>query len=382
MKTKLVGAGAAAGGGLLVVLMLLYHRDEEQTPGISAPDLSDHPIYSKYDFSPEENVIDMGIQPLWVPTCIIAETIRRDVVLREALAHEGVRIRFHSFLKGADVNFFLRRRDLEVGIGGDMPAITAAAESKVLVGGLIQQGFCAIVSTRHMPPEQLRGARIGYAFGSNAHYALLNALSAAGLRETDVRLIPLEVNQMPDALERGMIDAFSAWEPTPTIALIRFENQVVIHRSLSSGYLYFSRSFAELHPEALRLILASQLRAMGWLSRDQDNLVEASRWAIEAGRELSGEAPVLSAEQYATLAKSDLLGISSMPTIPEQDLVSGGRLSAEFKFLKALGRVPAAVEWDHVRSCFDRTILEEVISARREYRLASYQYRPEGDLRP
>jgi sulfonate transport system substrate-binding protein len=381
MKTRLIGAGAVAGVALLVVLVVLNNREEPQAPSVSTPDLSVHPIYSKYDFSKEANVIDVGVQPL-LPTGTVTEAMKRDAVLREALAEKGMEIRLHHFLKGADVNFFLRRGDLEVGIGGDMPAITAAAEFKALVVGMIQQGFCAIVATKHMLMEELRGKRVGCAFGSNAHYALLNALSFAGLQESDVRLVSLDVNEMPDALAQGRIDAFCAWEPTPSIALTRFEDQVVIHRSLSSGYLYFSPSFAEEHPEALRLIVASQFRAMRWLWRAPENLADASRWTLEAGQNLSGQAPVLSAKQYGRLARTDMLGLSPMPTIPKKDLAPEGRLALEFEFLKNSGNVSSTARWDEVRSCFDRTILREVISAPREYRLATYQYRAEGGSEP
>ncbi len=242
----------------------------------------------------------------------------------------------------------------------------------------MQQGFCAVVAGKHMPMEDLRGKRIAYAFGSNAHYALLRAISSAGLEEADVHLIPLDVDQMPDALADGSIDAFSAWEPTPTIALKRFQNQVVIHRSLSSGYLYFSRSLTESRPEALRLIVASQLRAMRWLWRDPQNLLDASNWAIEAGRDLSGKTGVLTAEDYGTLAKNDLLGLASMPALPGPDQMPDGRLAAEFDFLKKLGKIPATAQWEDVQSCFDNTISREVISSQARYQLSSYHYRAKG----
>ncbi len=278
MKTKLIVVGAVAGLVLLMAVAVPRSGDNAEAPSVSVPDLSDHPIYSKYQFSEEDNVVEIGIQPLWVPTCIVAEAMRRDAVLQEALAQEGLEIRFHPFLKGADVNFFLRRGDLEAGIGGDMPALTAAASFDVLVAGLMQHGFCAVVAGRHMPMEGLRGKRIAYAFGSNAHYALLQALSSAGLEEADVRLIPLEVDQMPDALADGSIDAFSAWEPTPTIALTRFRNQVVIHRSLSSGYLYFSRSLAESRPKASAAWCGSQ-SSPSWRTRA---CIPGRRWSASS----------------------------------------------------------------------------------------------------
>lgn len=343
-------------------------------PAASVPDLSDHPVYRDYHFGKADHVIDFGTQPVWLPTCMISETMRRDVLLKKALAEQGLEIQFHSFLKGADVNYFLARGDLEVGIGGDMPALSAAANSGVHIVALTQQGFCSIVAREDMLMEELRGKRIAYAFGSNAHYALLQSLASAGLRERDVRLIPLDVTEMPDALADGTINAFSAWEPTPTIALAKHEDLVVIHRSLSSGYLYLSRSFADRYPEAVRQIVASELRALNWLRRRQENMRRAGNWSLAAGKELSGQAPMLSARDYVSLARNDLLGISSVAAIPLSDTVPDGRLCREFEFLKGLKKVPAAIAWEQVRSCFDRTAVKQVLSAPQQYPLETSEY--------
>ena len=105
----------------------------EERPGsdhASPPNLSEHPIYRTYSFGSSDNVIDIGTQPLWVPTCLISEAMRHDNILRDALSERGLEVRFHAFLKGADINFFLERGDLEVAIGGDMPALVAAARPK------------------------------------------------------------------------------------------------------------------------------------------------------------------------------------------------------------------------------------------------------------
>ena len=134
------------GVGWGVVVLNVVPVWAEATPIPAVPDLSDHPIYRNYEFGQDDSVIDLGTQPLWVPTCLISEVMQRDTVLYAALAEQGLRIRFHAFLKGADVNFWLRRGELEVGIGGDMPALTAAADSSVLVATLIQKGLCAIVA--------------------------------------------------------------------------------------------------------------------------------------------------------------------------------------------------------------------------------------------
>lgn len=372
----------AVAAGLVVYGSLPDRAEDQPSLGDSAPNLSDHPIYGKYEFGGQDNVIDIGVQPLVTPTNIIVETMKRDAVLREALTREGLEIRFHPFLKGADLNFFLQRGDLEVGVAGDMPTLTAAAESQVLVAGLMQLGFCSVVAKKPLMMEELRGMRIAYALGSNAHHALLEGLASAGLTEEDVQLIPLDVDAMPDALAEGKIDAFSAWEPTPTIAMTRFPDLTVIYRSLVSQYLYFSRSFAEKHPRSVRHIVASQLRAIHGLQTYDEDLFNAARWARNAAQEMSDQASVLSVEQYVTLARNDLLGLSSAPAIPQSELAPQGRLFEEFEFLRSLGKIPRTAEWDEVRSCFDHTIIQEIVAQRQKYRLFTHQESNHGAVEP
>ena len=86
-------------------------------------DLTNHPIYSKYQFNNTENTINIGIQPLWTPTGFITEALKRDDVLLNALSELGKKIQFFSFLKSDDVNFFLTRKvtpleniDLQLGL--------------------------------------------------------------------------------------------------------------------------------------------------------------------------------------------------------------------------------------------------------------------------
>ena len=90
---------------------------------------------------------------------------------------------------------------------------------------------------------------------------------------------------------------------------------------------------------------------------------------------------MLSAGQYVTLARNDLLGISSIPIIPEKHLADGGPLHREFEFLKGLGKIADTAEWNRVRSCFDHSIVEEVLSAGRRYRLYAYDHGDREDDR-
>ncbi len=372
---------AVLGAGIVFSALAIGLRPREEVTSVAVSELSLDPIYSTYEFGEGDSIVDIGIQPLWIPTNIIAETMRRDRLLREALADLGLEIRFHPFLKGADVNVYLESGDLECGIGGDMPALTIVANTDALVTSLLQYGLASIVARRHMLIEDLRGKEIGYAFGSNAYHGLLEDLSAAGLQETDVRLVSLDVDEMPDALDQGVIDAYSAWEPTPTISLTRFEDQVVIHRCLTSGYLYFSRSFSDQHEKTVRQIIASQLRTLTWLRERKENLRMAGRWAMQAEKAFSGRESVLSVDQYVKLATEDLVGISGTIAVPSRELDAGGRLNEEFEFLKELGKVSSEVDWKSVKNRFDSTLLDDISSNKQKYQLNTfdYTYTDEGD---
>jgi len=377
-RTKRIGI-LLIPGIILLVIILMPHKGRFERPKISLQsDLSKHPIYTKYEFDKTENIINIGIQPLYLPTGMISAAMKRDTTLSEVLSGLDIKIRYYSFLKGDDVNYFLRRGDLDVGIGGDMPAIFAAATLDVVIPALIQQGFISIVADRHMLMSELRRRRIGFAFGSNAHYALLKALASEGLSEAEVILIPMEATEMPEALHSGEIDAFSAWEPTPAITTMKDPGSVVIHRVLSSGYLYFLKAFSDQHPEAVRQIIAAEIRAIRWMQSDRRNLLLAGKWAIQAGEKLSGQNIGLSVEQYADLAVRDILGLTSAPIVPKNDFKRNGPLHMEYEFLEALGKISPSSSWEKVRDSFDCQIIAEVFANPKRYDLDDFNYEAHG----
>ena len=326
--------------------------------------------YEGHRFGDPGSVIDLGIQPLWLPG-VISEVMRRDTILHEALAEHGFEIRFHPFLKGADVNTFIASRHLEAGIGGDMPALTACGRFLITVTSLIDRSFSSIVAATPTRTIDLRGKRIGYGFGSNAHRMLLETLSEVGLGIDDVHLVAIDVNEMPEALTGGVVDAFAAWEPTPTTTLARNPSAGVVSLDIATGYLYFERGFAERYPVIVRDIVASQIRSMTWLKRGHSHLMAASRWTVEAGRELLGDRSPPPAEQWAAAANAGLLGTETSAALPEEDMQDGGPLHRSFLFLQELGLISKGARWLDVATCFDPTVVAEVVSDGTAYRLTA-----------
>lgn len=324
-------------------------------------DTAENPFYAGYEFGAPDT-IHIGTQPLFSPTGLISEAMRHDLVLEEDLRELGLKIQFHSFLKGHDVNSFLSRELLQAGIGGDMPTLTIAAASGVVIPVKVQNGVTWLMANQSFLLKELKGERIGYAVGSNAHFALLNQLASAGLSEADVKLVPMSVNNMPDALESGDIAAFAAWEPTPSIAEMKY-GSIRCFSATSSGYLYFEKNFAKKRPKAMRAIVAATARSIAWLRADKANRLLASEWNVATANVLTNNNYPLSKEENVSIAERDLLFSFMAVTggVADEDLSPKGKLTKEFAFLKNIGKIEAGIPWEKVRDSFDPKILNEIL---------------------
>ncbi len=337
-------------------------EEEEAANGYSVHDIDDHPLYKEYSFSSDDNIIDIGVQPLWIPTSILSEVMKRDAILADRLRALGVELVFHSFLKGNDVNHFLKKGDLDAGIGGDMPALRAVADGAVAVS-LYQVGPVSIISRDVQEVVHLKGLRIGYALGSNAHFYLLNTLAKHGLDAGDVALVQMEVTQMPGALAAGKIDAFAAWEPTPAITLITYPDFKKTHQGRSYGFFYVSRKLFSEHPVIVRHLLASEVRALRWIRRSKNNIRTAAEWVRASAAAITDDAIPLSKEEMVDLALEDLPGvrIKNYPRISPRLLADDSPLMREFTFLQKLGFIENRADWYEVRNGFDREQMEQIL---------------------
>lgn len=359
---------------LIFSCTIVYAAPSSADKAAADTDLSKHPVYSTYKFGNTSQVIDVAIVFVAIPTWVLSETIKRDRILQKYLQNKAIELRFHHFNKGRDANYFMRQGDVEAAILSDIPALTMAATSDAKVVTVAKQGYSSIVTSGHKQFGDLKGKRIGNATGSTAHYALLRTLEAAGLKASDIKLVPMDVGEMPGALAAGKIDAFAAWEPTPTIALSNNRDAVVINRFISMNFLYFSKSFIDSNPEPARQIVAALVRAITWLKQDQRNLLSATRWTMEANKALTGKEMPLSLEQAAAITTSDILSIPSSAVIPATDLQKQGYLFKAFEFLKANGLLPAATEWEKTRANFDNRILSKVLAKPARYGIKKFDY--------
>lgn len=324
--------------------------------------------------TPDEHRLYFGVQPLGYPTAMLGAVLRRDRILDRELQSIGLYLVAAPFRKGSDIVEVFGGNRVSVALLGDMPAIRILAQAGGTVIGLAKQTHSSVVARNINLLADLRGRRIGYLEGSSAHHTLLQGLTAAGITEQDVTLLPVEINDMPDALEAGRIDAFAAWEPAPTIAASRNPANRVIFRGPSSDYLIMDRDFAGKFPAAPLALAAAQVRAIRWMRSRTEYVEQAARWAQADGAAFIGSKPPITVAQAVTIARRELLDIPSAPLLPP---LPGDRqrLREEFDFLLRLGKLGAGVDYERVRSALQFQGIQQVQSDPRRYRLDTFDYR-------
>ncbi len=375
-RISLLSAGLSL---LLVGAVYLGRRTEKSDLPAGNASRGTPSQYADYVFEHSDRVINIGVQPLYSPTGLITSAMERDRVLKRALARLGMKMRTYAFLKGDDVNTFLARGDLNAGVGGDMPALSAAAKMNIVIPVILQKGFTSIVARHAMLLSQLKGKRIAFPFGSIAHYIVLDVLTSENIPASEVRLRPMDFQGMSEALHRHRIDAFAVWEPICAMALKTHPNFHVIYQQMDTGYLYFSASTCTRHPKAVRILVAAVVRAFRWITSHRRNLQLACEWSRRAGEKMYGRSIPLTDGELGDLARRDIFGLTSVPSISSLDLDRTSPLHKEMQFLKTLGKLPAGATWKAIRGSFDSSILSAVMASPETYGINDFDYRMESD---
>ncbi len=133
--------------------------------------------------------------------------------LEKEFAKDGIKVEW-LFFKGAGpaVNEALVNRQLDFAWQGDLPSIVHRAggvKTRIIAGSGVRTGLYLGV-----PPdstitkiEDLKGKRVAVFKGTNLHLATVRALAAHGLKESDLKLINLDLASSQAALTTRDIDA-------------------------------------------------------------------------------------------------------------------------------------------------------------------------------
>jgi NitT/TauT family transport system substrate-binding protein len=250
----------------------------------------------------------------------------------------------------------------------------AAVTGSIWIVGIVKQSPTAIVAREGMQVGSLLGKRVAYVEASSAHQTLLQGLTSAGLKEKDIHLVTMRVDDMPAALERGDIDAFAAWEPAPSIALANSGFNRIVFRGSSTDYFVIGKGIASRSPQAVEALVAGYLRAIDWLRLSQKNLEQAAAWVTVDAEAFSGKKSEVKVAQIAGITRRELLNVPSAPLILVNPKAPPP-LKGEFNFLKGLGKLPSNATWETVEAARNNDLLLRILADMRHYEVNRFDYR-------
>ncbi len=370
-----------AGMALVAVGVLFLLQNGNQTSPresvsiVSTKDGKSNPGYEDYQFGrPDDPIVDAGFQPLAFPAGTVPTIMMHDQWLHKQLADRGIKLKFHPFLDGNDANGFLFSGKLEMLWAGDMPTINAAARSAIVVTAQIKNAFTSVVARNLNTMEQLKGHRIGYAHGSTGHQVLLHGLKLYHVDEKEVQLVRVPINRLIGALQKGSIDAFVAWEPAPTMAMGIIKDLTVLYRAMTQSYLYFTKIFADAHPDLVKVLTAANLRAVRWLSQRQENMRQGCRWQAILVDDFVKEPYPVTVSQCVTIVQRDLLDPLPMTLISMDNLKPGGIIEQQVQFLQHVGALKTDNDPSRIPAAFNPAILQEIIRDQVDWKIHEFDY--------
>ena len=247
--TKQIVAGAVAFGIALAVLLLL----KDQTP-------DEAPIHFAY-----QNRIGSAV-------CIVA--VENDLFTPEDLTIEP--FRFNSGPACAEA---LYSGSANIATMGDTTAIiTVARDERFAIIASHGQGehrhrLMVAQDSPFTTVADLKGKTVGVKKGTSTYGGLLLLLDHEHIAPTEIRLMDMRPDEMPDALAVGSIDAFVASEPTPSLAEQRGARQLTTLGGLGNAYpllILARREWLAAHPDQAARFLRALRKAEQTIAADPE----------------------------------------------------------------------------------------------------------------
>jgi len=182
------------------------------------------------------------------------------------------------FSSGTENNEALLSGEIDINVGSDTKTIAlfnAAAESgsiEPLIIGTVQRGdrYSTIIPADKdytwADLTKANGKTVGYRAGTGADTIMRRYFAMdpdnLNLSFDDFNWQTMNVEDMPSALAAGQIDAFTAWEPTPTIAVDQGVGKVLRSYgdvALVPVSIHTTKAFAYSHPALVVAFLATQI---------------------------------------------------------------------------------------------------------------------------
>ncbi|MBI4587699.1 MAG: aliphatic sulfonate ABC transporter substrate-binding protein [Candidatus Rokubacteria bacterium] len=198
-------------------------------------------------------------------------------------AKHGLNVEMRWFLTGPEIIQSLGAGELDIGIVGNAPAISALAAGVPLkivsvgMGGGARESLLVRVNDPAQRLEDLKGRKVGLVAGSDAEMFLRTQLKARGLKFQDVTIINVKPTEQPAALQLGQVDAVYAWEPTPALIVVKGIGRRILDADevgSGSNAIVARQEFLGKHPDAVATFLKAMHEATAYNRANAERVVD------------------------------------------------------------------------------------------------------------
>lgn len=341
-----------------------------------------------------QRVVRMGAFAGTINSGVWMEALKRDVILRKALARLGMGLEFQYFSTGRDMSAAFVAGEIDMGPLTEVVVFKTAVEADLSVIGMIAFAHASVIAHSADSPRELTGARIGTLPDTIGAVAVERMLEADGMRIDQVRRVDTPPARMLEAMERREVDAVAVWEPTPQRLLRAHPEYRLLYRTASPTVLASKNAFLNQHPEAAREVVAAFLRAYRWIGAHDTHLLRAVQWALDAGKP-TGNAGVVPASapnaqqnaqpdadslhavhEGARSLRASATGVLGLPLLPVGWTTVQGEGRQVFEFMQRRGTAPGNVTWHEMRPRLSRVLMQSVLRDSGKYRVGEFRYEP------
>ncbi len=299
--------------------------------------------------SGRQQVVAVGSQwyghiPVWVG------------IERGIFEHHGFEVAWRFIGKSMDRLNAISSGEAQFASLGEIAMLSAMAQGNTRfywVGNQdIAPGFEGLVAQPGIDRfEQLRGKRIGFPFGSSVELTARMLLRQHGLDpERDVRLVNLEVGDVPAVFRTGNVDAALIWEPgfsqlkaVSGARVLGMDTDTEVYRRFGTmtgpDVLVLGRAWVDADPQRATRFMAAYFEALDWVKAHPEETVE-----LVAGRYIQQEPAVIRANldkfQWQNAADHQRV-MSDRGIFAQADYI----LEILVEQMRALPRKPAFRDW-------------------------------------
>jgi aliphatic sulfonates family ABC transporter substrate-binding protein len=240
--------------------------------------------------------------------------VKAQKVLEKRFDTQGIGVKWVEFPFGPPLLEALSAGAVDYGYTGDAPPIFAqAAHANLLYAAAIPaRGFGqAIVVPSDSPIKtlaDLKGKKIGVAKASSGHNLLVAALESAKLQWSDIAPVYLAPADAAAAFSRGVIDAWSIWDPFLALAEMKQNARALPvdeKAAAQNSFFLVNRDFAAAHGEIVAAIDDEIGKAAQWADAHHDET--AALFSEASGVDIAAQKKAVDRAEFAFGPLTDLV---------------------------------------------------------------------------